>query len=213
MIDIFPVINVASFEEVKEKIRAVESHVPWVHIDVSDGSFTPVVSWHTPADLEGLKTALRIEIHFMVREPERTIAEWFLPPVSRIIFHHEATSAHAAVIRACREHAREVGLAIIPETPWKVTRPFFDSVDLIQTLAVSPGPSGQSFDERTLSKVRAIRGEHAHIPIEVDGGIRVGTARACREAGATILVASSSLFDTDKTFREALALLRHDVSS
>lgn len=211
MAEILPVINVATFEEVKKRLSIVEPYATLVHIDVADGSFTETVSWHTPADLAMFKTPTRFEIHFMVREPENKIDPWFLPLISRVIFHYEATEVHDRMIRMCRGAGKGVGIAIRPETSWETLIPFMRSVDLLQMLAVAPGPSGQEFDRRILDKLRALRALDTAIPLEVDGGIKIGIAHECAAAGATILVADSGLFNHGMQFPQALEALRNDA--
>jgi len=71
--------------------------------------------------------------------------DWVLTSADRLIFHLEAAHDPAFVIAKIRENKKQVGLAIRPETAWQVIDPFAGDVDLIQTLAVSPGPSGQGF--------------------------------------------------------------------
>ncbi len=213
MIEILPVINVSTFAEVGKRIRLIESEVSKVHIDVADGSFTKTISWHDPQDLKNFATTLQIEIHFMVEKPEEKIRTWFLPPVFRIIYHYETTTRHDDVINACHLTHKEVGVAIRPDTSWEVLKPFIGKADLLQTLAVEPGPAGQKFDVRILEKLKHLRALDARMPLEVDGGVKSGIARACARAGATILAASHSLFDRDISFAEALRELQHDAHS
>ena len=53
MAEIIPSINVNDFEELSRRIKMVEPFVDWVHIDVSDGTFSKHVSWHESKDLIG----------------------------------------------------------------------------------------------------------------------------------------------------------------
>jgi ribulose-phosphate 3-epimerase len=65
---------------------------------------------------------------------------------------------------------------------------------------VNPGFGGQTFIPRSESKVRQVREllrrEGSSAPIEVDGGIDVHTAPRIVAAGADILVAGNSIFNT-----------------
>ena len=82
--------------------------------------------------------------------------------------------------------------------------------DILQTLAVSPGLSGQLFSKSTLNKIMALRIFDSQIPIEVDGGIIPSVARACQNAGATKLVVGSYLYSNDTSFSEALSSFSKD---
>jgi ribulose-phosphate 3-epimerase len=66
---------------------------------------------------------------------------------------------------------------------------------MVLCMTVNPGWGGQAFLERSpgrLRRLRALLGPQT--AIEVDGGIEVGTARRCAEAGATVFVAGTAVF-------------------
>jgi ribulose-phosphate 3-epimerase len=212
MTHIIPAINVNDFSEVERRVRLAEHHVEWVHIDVADGTFTPHAVWHDARDLKNFTTPLKIEIHFMVKNPEAKIAEWFLPAVSRIIFHEEATHEAHSLIENCHKASKEVGVAIRLDTLWEALIPYSKTADIIQTLAVHPGPSGQIFDPATLEKIKHLRAAAPDAMIEVDGGLGAqGIARECVRAGADALVVGESLFEGSCGFAEALQALQKNI--
>ncbi len=212
MAEIVPAINVESFEEVVRRIRIAELHMRWVHIDVADGSFTPRAVWHNAEELKNFQTPLFIEIHFMVDEPEEKIAPWLLTPAKKIIFHIESARDVDRVIDDIHGARKEAALAVRPDTSWEALVPYAGRVDMLQTLAVPPGPSGQEFDPRTIEKIKNLRARFPKTPIEVDGGVRVGVARACADAGADFIVVGSSLFSPESKFQEKLKALRDDIA-
>ncbi len=195
MIEVIPSINVDSFDEVREKIRLVEPYVSWVHLDVSDGVFTKHTSWHDAKDLVGFSTSLKLEIHLMIDQPEREIDEWAVVPAERLIFHQEATHAHDIIIKKIHDAGKQAGIAIKPDTNWIKLFPYISKVDLVQFLAVHPGPSGQKFQDDILHKIKHVRSLWNDATIEVDGGITQSTARQCVHAGANALVAASAIYD------------------
>jgi ribulose-phosphate 3-epimerase len=79
-------------------------------------------------------------------------------------------------------------------------------------MAVNPGWGGQSFIERSLSKVRRLRGEiesrGVNVEIEVDGGVNLTTGPRCVAAGADVLVAGSFVYNEKGSVAENLAALR-----
>jgi ribulose-phosphate 3-epimerase len=195
MIEIIPSINVATFSELKEKIKLVEPYVSWVHLDVADESFTDITLWHNPKDLLDLHTPLFIEVHVMLDGIDERITDWLEPNVRRIIFHREASADPDFVITQCRQADIQAGIAIRPDTPVESVIPYLPRVDLVQTLAVMPGGAGQKFKSETLQKISAIRTVCPSCPIEVDGGVDTETVPAIIANGATILVAASAIFD------------------
>lgn len=194
MIEIIPSINARTFEEVQERIAKVEPHVEWCHLDVTDGVFSTHPTWREPADLTRLNTHLRLEVHLMVEEPERVIDEWLVKPVTRVIVHAEAVKDMPMLIKKCRDVGIQIGLAIRPDTSWEALVPWLAQVDLLQILAVNPGPSGQKMDEGTVDKLVHLRRECPDCLIEVDGGITLETGRRMATQGANILVVGSAIF-------------------
>ncbi len=190
-----------------------EKHVRWIHIDVADGTFTPRAAWHTASDLDNFKTPASIEIHFMVERPEEKIAPWLATLAKRIIFHIESTEVADDLITLCHNAGKEAGVAVRPDSSWEGLLPFIGKADLLQTLAVNPGPSAQAFDRLTLEKLKNLRARDPRIMLEVDGGVRVGVARECREAGANFIVVGSSLFTGEHSFEQMLANLEHDIAT
>ena len=195
MVEIIPSINVSDFEELKKRIKKIEPCAKWAHLDVSDGVFTKHVSWHEPKDLVGFKTKLKLEVHLMVENPEKEIEEWLIKPVSRIIFHQEATKDHQFLINKIHEAKKEVGIAIKPDTPWLKLFPYLGKVEVLELLAVSPGPSGQEFSDEILHKIGHIRSLCKECIIEVDGGVNKRVAAKCVKEGANLLVAGKAIFE------------------
>ena len=194
MVEIIPSINVRTFEEVKERIKKLEPYVSCCHLDVTDGIFSKHPTWHNPADLPNLDTKLNIEVHLMVSEPEKVVGQWLIKPIKRVIVHLEAARDVELIIKKCREAGVEIGLAINPETFWGKFEPWFGKVDIYQTLAVHPGPSGQQLSEEIYDKIIHLRKSCPECIIEVDGGINPETAKKAKEAGANLLVAGSAIF-------------------
>jgi len=195
MVEVIPSINEESFAAIKAKIRLVEPHVKWAHIDVYNGTFTQYSSWHDPEDLLSFETKLDLEVHLMVADMDIRWRDWVLPSVSRIIFHIEAADDPELVIQKIKEAGREAGAAIRPETEWQKLEPFCTKADMVQLLAVSPGRAGQEFRPKTVEKVANIRRAHPGCIIEVDGGINPETGGKCAAAGANILVSANYIFN------------------
>ncbi|OHA08487.1 MAG: hypothetical protein A3B37_00070 [Candidatus Sungbacteria bacterium RIFCSPLOWO2_01_FULL_59_16] len=194
MVEIIPSINAETWDEVVKKIRLVEPLVDWVHIDVADGTFTPNALWHNPLDLIGFETDCKIEIHLMEDRPEERIEAWLLQPVRRVIVHYEVTHDLDFVLAECRKGKIQVGLSVASHTSWTRLKPHAEKVDLLQVLAVHPGPAGREFERHNLSKIKHLRSFCRGCTIEVDGGITPENADDCARAGANILVSANYIF-------------------
>lgn len=209
-IEIIPAVNVETFEKAEQRIRLVEPYSTWVHLDIADGAFTKNTIWHDARDLVGFHTSLKIEAHLMIRDIDIRIAEWLSAPVDRVVFHVEAGHDPDLVIQKCREAGKQVGLAIVPDTSWIQLQPYWDKVDIVQTLGVHPGLAGQEIQPETYEKIAHLRASCPSCTIEVDGGMKVGTARRAALKGANIIVAASAIFGSEDVGR-AIEELKKDV--
>jgi ribulose-phosphate 3-epimerase len=131
----------------------------------------------------------------MVERPEHRIEDFAAAGADSIIVHWEATPHVNYALQAVREAGLHVGLALNPATPAHVVSGVTDELDHVLCMTVNPGWGGQAYIASSTAKVARLRELLGPgVPIEVDGGIEVETARASRGAGATLFVAGSSIF-------------------
>lgn len=192
---IIPAINVATFEEVKEKIKIVEPYFSWVHLDVADGTFTKNMLWHNASDLMPLDTKLKIEAHLMIDNVEKKIDEWLAPNVARVIFHLGGSKNSDFVIEKCRKQKIEVGVSVAPDESLSQALTYKNKVNFFQILGVRPGLPGQKTLEETYERIREVRKICPSCIIEVDGGMNKETIPMAIAAGANIIVAASAIFN------------------
>jgi ribulose-phosphate 3-epimerase len=78
-------------------------------------------------------------------------------------------------------------------------------------MSIMPGYSGQEFMPNTLGRIARLRSLLPEdTPIQVDGGIGPENARAVHEAGASLLVAGTSIFgreDLTRSYRRLVQAL------
>lgn len=196
MPEIIPSILVKTREELTEKIMAVEQYVERVHLDIADGIFVPNMTVLGLEEMEELDTNLKIGVHLMVSKPENHIGYWLETLADKFIFHIEATSQAQKVIDAAKEAERSVGIALNPQTPITAIEPFIDQVDFVHFMTVEPGFYGGKFVDSVIEKIKEFHFLYPDKPIEVDGGVTPETATQLIEAGATMLVAGSYLWES-----------------
>lgn len=99
--EIIPVINCLDSKCVGNRLSIIRSQLSgasWLHVDISDGKFTPVKTWNNPGELvSNFKfqiSNLDIEVHLMVKEPEDYVEDWLRAGVKRIIVHLESIDAN-----------------------------------------------------------------------------------------------------------------------
>ncbi|MDO8467247.1 MAG: hypothetical protein Q7S83_03870 [bacterium] len=196
---VIPGIEGADAESVKEQYEKVKDLNPegWVHLDITDGKFSPAVNWGSPAELSSLvasrkSLSTKFELHLMVEEVEKVLDGWLKTGlVKRVIVHLEAMTDPVFVAAKCKEYGVEPMLSIKPETEVEGLFAHKDDFRSFQVLAVAPGWAGQKFGEEALKKIAWIREKIPNAIIEIDGGINPETARKCFEAGGSVLVSTS----------------------
>lgn len=195
---VIPAINETSFTEVGKKIiRAADFGAEIVHLDVSDGKFTPNKLWNNPSDLLSVKSQLShvsVEVHLMVSNPDEAIGDWIDVGAKRIIVHVESAKDLAAMKKKCAHFGAELLLAADPDTSADRLLEKKDLVDGFLVLAVRPGKAGQVFGENQLEKIKLLRQGAPDAKIEVDGGVNLENAAKLKDAGADILVSASTIW-------------------
>lgn len=186
----------------------------WIHVDVMDGRFVPNLTIGPPV-VRALRAAthLPLDVHLMMVEPERYVEAFAEAGADTLTVHAEACPHLHRVLQQIRGLGKRAGVSLNPHTPAGVLEHVVADLDLILVMSVNPGFGGQSFIPATLPKIAQLRAmidaaTHA-IDLEVDGGIRPGTAGRVVEAGADVLVAGSAVFGAER-YASAVRALRED---
>jgi len=197
---IAPSILASDFLKLGDEIRAAEAGgIDRLHVDIMDGLFVPNLSLGLPI-VEAVRRAatVPVEVHLMIERPERYLADFARAGSDWIIVHQEASLQLHRTVHAVRELERKVSVGLNPGTPVHLLEALIDDLDGVLVMTVDPGFGGQRFIESTLRKVRQARelidARGLQCEVEVDGGIDAATAPRAVEAGATILVAGTSVF-------------------
>ncbi len=200
MVKISPSILASDFTRLGEDILSVEkAGAEMLHLDVMDGIFVPNISFGIPVIASARKVSkMFFDVHLMISEPIRYIAEFKKAGADLITVHAEACEDVLATLTAVRELGVKSGLSIKPATPVSEIEKYLEYCDLVLVMSVEPGFGGQKFMPIALDKIAELDRLKAEkglaYEIEVDGGINEETARLCANAGATVLVAGSSVF-------------------
>jgi ribulose-phosphate 3-epimerase len=159
-------------------------------------------------------TSAVVDVHLMIVEPERYIEAFAHAGADVITVHAEATVHLHRALQQIRAFGKKAGVSLNPSTPEDVLRYVLPECDLILVMSVNPGFGGQSFIPAALPKLEALRRmideSDFAIDLEVDGGVKPGTARRVVDAGADVLVAGSAVYGASN-YAEAIQALRRDA--
>jgi ribulose-phosphate 3-epimerase len=196
---IAPSILSADFAALGEAIARVEAAgADQLHIDVMDGRFVPNITVG-PVVVAAIRkrTRLPLDVHLMIVEPERYLADFAKAGADMLTVHAEACPHLQRTLGQIRELGAKAGVALNPGTPPGVLDYVLDDLDLVLVMSVNPGFGGQKFIPSAYAKIRQVRTMAGARPLEVsvDGGVKLEHARPLAEHGASILVAGSAIFE------------------
>lgn len=214
-----PSILTADFGNLAAAIHAIdEGGADYVHLDVMDGRFVPNISFgFKMVETVRSLTKLPLDVHLMIEEPDRYLAEFAQSGASLITVHAEACVHLHRTVQRITELGCRAGVAINPATPIEALREIVPFVDMILVMSVNPGYGGQRFIETSTNKLRRMRKVLDELnplcELEVDGGVDVHNIDDVIRAGANVVVVGSAVYNTRNTPAANLAALRKAASS
>lgn len=216
---VIPAINVGAGDdtELARQLEAVRGHAARVHVDVSDGTFAPTITWSDPARVRELAGPAGIQAHLMVARPEAILASWLDAGADEIVVHleplleagedEESPTVRLAAMRdACVARGAKLLIAAGPDLESRALLAYRSYAAGFLVLAVHPGLSGQRMQETALETVAVIREAFPDDEIWVDGGVNAETVARIRAAGASGAVAASAVFDAEDPVSALAAL-------
>ena len=204
MVKVAPSILSGNFLNLEPDLRMVNANAELLHVDVMDGTFVPNISFGFPVMAAMAKVVtVPMDVHLMIVNPDKYIERFAKAGAQMISFHLEAAQDAgkdpAGIIGMIHGLGVKAGLAIDPDVPVEDLFPYIGDVDFFLIMSVFAGFGGQKFIEESVDRVARLRKELERLgivkDIEVDGGVSAANARILEEAGATILVAGSSVFN------------------
>lgn len=203
---IAPSILSADFSRMGEAVKLCgEGGADLIHCDVMDGSFVEPITFggQMVKNIRPL-TRLPLDVHLMIEHPKTQIKFFAEAGADIITVHYEACAKISETyleetLKLIKSYGVKCGAVVNPDVPVEKIFPVFPLCDMVLIMSVFPGYGGQKFITGALDKIKSARAYAATIgkpdmDIEVDGGVNAATARLCRLAGASVLVAGSAIF-------------------
>lgn len=167
-----------------------------IHLDVMDNHFVPNLTFGLPVVASVIEqTSLRADIHLMIDDPDRWAPAFADAGAYSVTFHIEACRDPVSLAQNIRVAGARSAAALKPATDLMSIESLLPHLDMILIMTVEPGFGGQPFMRDMLPKIRQAREiSGADMWIEVDGGISAENILECRDAGANVFVAGSSVY-------------------
>lgn len=200
---IAPSVLSANFSNLQADFNMLnESKAEYIHIDVMDGVFVPNISFGFPL-IQAMKklSTKTFDVHLMIIEPDKYIEQFKNAGADILTVHHEACTHLHRTLQKIHTTNMRAGIAINPHTSPALLEEIITETDLVCVMSVNPGFGGQKFIENTYDKVARLKDlilrKNAHTLIEIDGGVTLQNAKQLTDAGADILVAGNTVFNSE----------------
>ena len=189
----------ADLAHLAEQVKLVHDHAEVIHIDIMDGHFVPPIALGTVV-VASLRphTERTLHGHLMVDAPEQFFEELADAGLDVVSFHAEAVDDPEPVIAKARAAGMKTGITLNLETPVDKVFGVLDQLDDVMLMSIRPGWSHQTLDPQVYPRIESLRAEIDRrglpVDLEIDGGVKIENAKAAVDAGATVLIAASGIF-------------------
>lgn len=203
MIKVAPSILSADFANMAQAIRNIETWgADWVHCDVMDGVYVPNITFGMPMVKALRKYSDKVfDVHLMITEPEKYVGQFCDAGADIVTFHPDASKDVQGALNTIKTKGKKCGIVINADQPLDLAIPYFSQIDILLVMTVQAGFGGQSFKSECLEKLREAKRIKEDLgftfELELDGGVSPENIALCKDSGATVVVAGSSVFKAE----------------
>ncbi|MHB8860377.1 MAG: beta/alpha barrel domain-containing protein [Minisyncoccota bacterium] len=208
---VVPAVLPASKEDLDQKLALFASlpSVSRIQIDAVDGKFASPASWpyNAPAEMRALVERgdmlpeldrITYEIDLMCLDADVAASAWLALGASRLTFHAESAIDLSRLLDSTRcrygDDCVSFGLALNLASDLALIEPYVSQIAYVQFMGIATiGRQGQLFDPRVFEKIRAFHARHPELPLQVDGGVTLDSAKKLIALGVSDLVVGSAI--------------------
>ena len=198
-----PSILAGDWWNIGEQIEAViRGGADLLHYDVMDGHFVPNIT-AGPEILSCIRRRVNIpiDVHLMIENPDRYIPAFVEAGANWVSVHIENVPHIHRTLYLIKDLGARAGVVINPGTSLHLLEEALHHADFVLLMSVNPGFSGQTFIERSLERLKALKAlrdrMNPNCLIEVDGGIKEENIAEVVRAGADVIVVGSGIFSSE----------------
>jgi len=190
-VSICPTVTTDDPAVYKKQIERTVSYAHRIHIDLSDGLFTP----NKLMEIEDVwwPGGVRADLHVMYQRPFDHLEALVALRPQLIIVHAEAEGDFMHFAAECHRYGIEVGVALLPETPVEAIAPAFDVIDHVLIFSGKLGHFGGHADLDLLEKAKQLKGAKPRLELGWDGGVNEQNAPVLADGGIDVLNAGGYL--------------------
>jgi ribulose-phosphate 3-epimerase len=186
-----PTILTETLDTYKASVDMLTPFAKRVHIDISDGEFTPnfllgEAQLYWPKEWE-------VDIHAMVSRPSEHIAQLIALKPSLIIFHAEIQEDRAALINQIKAAGIKAGVALLKTTVPSTVADIITLADHVMIFSGELGKMGGTASLMQLEKVRLVKAINPAAEIGWDGGVNVENAYTLSQGNVNVLNVGSAI--------------------
>ena len=212
----------ADFAKLGEQVQeAIEAGAEYIHVDIMDGHFVPNMTIG-PVVVSALKPITQaagvvLDVHLMIEAPDRLVPAFAEAGADVLIVHVETCPHLHRTVQLIKELGVKAGVTLNPSTSLTTIAEILPYIDQVLVMSVNPGFGNQTYIPTSTAKIARVRQmleerELSQVEIEVDGGLKADNIAEVVNAGATVLVAGSAIYNSEASVAENIASLRRGYS-
>ena len=197
---IVPAILATNPDEYKAQVEAIFPFAERVHIDVTDGDFTPNLT--LPETQIWWPQEWKVDIHMMVAHPSEHIDTIIQLNPNMVIFNAEVEEDLVTIFeRLKNETMIKPGLALLRSTVPETVAPAIQAAEHILIFSGNLGEMGGRASMMQLEKIRLIKEINSNVEIGWDGGANLSNVFNLTQSGVDVVNVGSAIMNSQNPER------------